>query len=306
MPWPSRSQGSPRVAAFSSSAEQGLLSTCEGHIARPVVMAHKPSAEWVHSIDAVYQLFEDPETRAKYPTLSEKVRSSVQACESALRDYGLPKCAVSFNGGKDCTVLVHILAAVLRRVTKTSDHILVPIPSLYVACSDPFSEVKAFIQYAASPVTGYALQLWTEPGPMQDALRRYMESDAGKEIEAIFIGLRYDDPHGPNVQVRAQCDPSWPAIMRIHPLLQWTYTDVWEFLRCPILRSGASSAPSFVGGIPDGVPYCKLYDKGYTSLGSQHNTVPNPTLATPDGLSYKPAYFLTDSSLERAGRLASK
>lgn len=272
-----------------------------------VVMAHKPSAEWVHSIDAVYQLFENPDVRIQYPLLSERVRSAVEACESALRDFGLEKCAVSFNGGKDCTVLVHILAAVMRRTSKeTSSETLVPIPSLYVACSDPFPEVEDFINYAASPVTGYDLQLWTEPSPMQDALRRYMKSEAGKKIQAIFIGLRYDDPHGPNVQVRAKCDPSWPPIMRIHPLLQWTYSDVWNFLRCPLLRSGTSSAPPYVGGFQHGVPYCKLYDQGYTSLGSQYNTVPNPTLKMPNDLSYKPAYLLTDGSLERAGRLSSK
>lgn len=281
-------------------------STC-GETVLLAVMAHKPSVEWIHSIDAVYQLIEDPDLKRQYPSLSDKVKSAIQACESALKDFGLEKCALSFNGGKDCTVLVHILAAVMRRIAKvTSNDTLVPIRSLYVACSDPFPEVEAFIHYAASPVTGYALQLWTEPNPMQEALRRYTQSDVGHDIEAIFIGLRYDDPHGPNVHVRAKCDPSWPPIMRIHPLLQWTYSDVWDFLRCPLLRSGASSAPSYVGGFQYGVPYCKLYDHGYTSLGSRFNTLPNPTLKMPDNLSYKPAYLLTDSSLERAGRISFK
>lgn len=52
------------------------------------------------------------------------------------------------------------------------------------------------------------------------------------------------------------------------------------------------------------VPYCALYDQGYTSLGSTHNTVPNPLLkneGAPTG--WEPAYKLTDESKERAGRL---
>jgi len=50
------------------------------------------------------------------------------------------------------------------------------------------------------------------------------------------------------------------------------------------------------------VPYCELYDRGYTSLGSTIDTVPNPSLNTEHG--YKPAYELQDGSKERDGRLS--
>lgn len=84
------------------------------------------------------------------------------------------------------------------------------------------------------------------------------------------------------------CDPDWPQIMRVNPLLDWSYHDVWEFLR--LLA----------------VPYCSLYDEGYTSLGNVKNTKPNPALQIPNVSNgrkkYEPAFKLKDGSLERQGR----
>ena len=50
------------------------------------------------------------------------------------------------------------------------------------------------------------------------------------------------------------------------------------------------------------MPYCTLYDAGYTSLGNVHNTTPNPALLREDGVTYAPAHLLESGGLERAGR----
>lgn len=80
--------------------------------------------------------------------------------------------------------------------------------------------------------------------------------------------------------------------MRVNPILNWEYGHVWHFLR------------NF------NLPYCTLYDQGFTSLGKVTDTLPNPALQRKpmnviegEPLSYWPAYMLADWSLERAGRI---
>lgn len=71
--------------------------------------------------------------------------------------------------------------------------------------------------------------------------------------------------------------------MRVFPILDWSYHDVWTYLRGPPRKS-----------------YCVLYDQGYTSLGERHNSRQNPKLSTENG--YQPAWSLEDESDERLSR----
>ncbi|KAG9156144.1 hypothetical protein Leryth_015554 [Lithospermum erythrorhizon] len=80
--------------------------------------------------------------------------------------------------------------------------------------------------------------------------------------------------------------------MRVNPILDWSSEDVWAFL------------------LTSKVPYCSLYDQGYTSIGSIHDTVPNALLSTTGSSKseekFRPAYLLQDGRLERAGRVKKK
>ncbi|KAI3618383.1 hypothetical protein CBS9595_002746 [Malassezia furfur] len=283
-------------------------------------MAPGPSAAWIHAIDATYVLFEQEEHRNAYPALAAKVASAVRIIEAAIAE--VERCALSFNGGKDCTVLAHLLAAVLRRHTHAGPTTLPRLESLYVACQSPFAEVEQFIAYAASASTGYHMDLHMERGAMKVALAKYLDGAPGealapvdgscaneaqpqpRQVQAIFIGVRETDPHGSTLGVRSPTDPGWPQILRVHPILDWDYATVWSFLRCPVLGTPGARYPSYVGGGgAHGVPYCSLYDQGYTSLGSTYNTRPNPRLRVEGAEAvYRPAFELRDAALERAGR----
>jgi FAD synthetase len=52
-----------------------------------------------------------------------------------------------------------------------------------------------------------------------------------------------------------------------------------------------------------GIPFCNLYNRGFTSLGGMTDTHPNPALALDaDSTMFRPAYDLIDDHEERLGR----
>jgi len=215
--------------------------------------------------------------------------------DEALETHGPEKVSLSFNGGKDCTVLLHLFVAALARRHSQATN-LAQIPSIYIPPPNPFPELEDFISRSAKT---YNLDLFhcvppTDPQQSEDALslpvesvtsstsslipngnkhpvgkakggegmRRALEVYKSKfsHIDAILVGTRRTDPHGATLGHRNLTDSDWPRFERVHPIINWSYADVWTFL----LRLQ--------------VPYCCLYDQGYTSLGSTYNTFPNPAL----------------------------
>ncbi|KAF8504181.1 hypothetical protein BU17DRAFT_58299 [Hysterangium stoloniferum] len=187
--------------------------------------------------------------------LGRRVKEALQVLDDALEKYGEDKISLSFNGGKDCTVLLHLYAAALYRWRKRSTITSRLIPTIYIAPPSPFDDLESFI---TSCETLYSLDIFRIKGGMKYALEVY--KDKFPKVEAILIGMRRNDPHGGKLSHAILTDVDWPRFMRVHPVLDWSYSDVWDFLR------------------KLEVPYCTLYDVGYTSLGSTYNTSPNPAL----------------------------
>ncbi|KAI0011251.1 putative FAD synthetase [Xylariaceae sp. FL0662B] len=217
--------------------------------------------------------------------------------EEALRRYRPEELSLSYNGGKDCLVLLVLLLASLPSLSSSSSHNSLSssshsssssssfphsIQALYIRPPRPFAEVDEFV---AASTAQYRLDLATsENAAMKPALTAYLA--ARPAVRAVFVGTRRTDPHGARLSFFDPTDPGWPPCMRVHPVIDWHYREVWAFIRA--LE----------------IPYCKLYDMGYTSLGGTDDTHPNPALkkGKPDGQTFRPAYELMEDNEERLGR----
>lgn len=103
-------------------------------------------------------------------------------------DFSFDSLALSFNGGKDCTVLLHLVAAVMSRLGYGDK----AIRTVFVTYPNPFPHVDAFVKVC---IGRYRLECVYVPGPMKQALQQYLESNSSAPIKAIFVGIRRTDPY---------------------------------------------------------------------------------------------------------------
>lgn len=225
--------------------------------------------------------------------LKTKYNNAVNVIQRALALYPIEEVAFSFNGGKDSTVLLHLLRAgyFLHKVdsghsngdlSKSNHASTFPIRTIYFESPSAFPEINSFTYEIAS---SYGVQLDIIRQDFKSGLEALLKT---KPTRAIFLGVRIGDPTAVGQEQFSPSSPGWPPFMRVNPILDWSYRDVWAFL------------------LTCKVQYCSLYDQGYTSIGSVNDTTPNALLCFKDSDSgkekFKPAYMLSDGRLERAGR----
>lgn len=219
-----------------------------------------------------------------FKLLSTELRSKAEKCVQLIRriiaECTLDGVAFSFNGGKDCTVLLHLIHVALSGLCEDKTKPLSNIKVINFETKDNFPEMEQFMRDMSDE---YGCTIEHLSGDFKAALEPIVGKD---KIQAIFMGQRRIDPAGDKIELVSPSDPGWPSFLRVNPILEWSYHEVWDFLRQ--LK----------------IPYCCLYDQGYTSVGSKYNTAPNPELKM-DG-TYQPAWMLKDGAQERAGRGTKK
>ncbi|KAJ9613391.1 3'-phosphoadenosine 5'-phosphosulfate sulfotransferase [Cladophialophora chaetospira] len=104
----------------------------------------------------------------------DQTRISMQVIEKALLDYEFSALSLSYNGGKDCLVLLIIYLAVLHahfssKRSKNGTHkpgeFPKSIPSIYAKAPDPFHAVSHFVEYSSRLYHLDLAHIFTNPGP---------------------------------------------------------------------------------------------------------------------------------------------
>lgn len=193
----------------------------------------------------------------------------------------------SYNGGKDAVVIMHLMRAAhaAHHRNFASKNSSPPRPKvIYFESKNEFPEVLTLLHQT---VDEFDLQMiaFDDTHSFSDGLNVIVKKNSGPM--AFVLGTRKDDPNSGSQGLFAPSSDWMPPFMRVNPALHWSYGQVWHFLRLFEL------------------PYCSLYDEGYTSLGTIKDTTPCPALARPNG-GFWPAYMLREFDQERAGRLSKK
>jgi len=249
------------------------------------------------------------------PYIAPLLKSTLNDIAMSYRLYG-PFCMVgSYNGGKDAVVIFHLMRAVHAKycseMRKVDDSFMIPRPRvIYFQHLDEFPEVLSLLHegveqfdldmlaFKEGTSFGDGLKYLVERNiaPGKNGLSFHQRAKNNEPLPlppphplAFILGTRKDDPNAGSQGVYAPSSHYMPPFLRVNPILDWTYGQVWHFLRLFEL------------------PYCSLYDNGYTSLGNVKDTLPCPALKkSGDNDEYWPAYMLRDWDMERAGRIKKK
>jgi FAD synthetase len=249
-------------------------------------------------------------TSCKDSYVSPAIQSALNTLDHAYRLYGPSSVICSFNGGKDAVVILHLVRAIHAKYYNSTGETPIRPRSVYFNNDNEFSEVTSFLEES---VNAYDLDMVAFESGVGFAAgldilvkNNYIQGSAVNVLPMAFVlGTRESDPNAMGQDSFCPSSHWMPPFMRVNPVLNWNYGLVWHFLRLFKL------------------PYCSLYDEGYTSLGTTKDTHPCPALEVnrgddhdinQDGDStvgivssnlpkFWPAYMLVDWDQERAGRV---
>jgi len=78
---------------------------------------------------------------------------------------------------------------------------------------------------------------------MKPAFEQYLSHHKG--VKAVLVGTRRTDPHGAELTHFDMTDYGWPTFMRVHPVIDWHYWEIWDVLAphhseiCKLIRGSS-------------------------------------------------------------------
>jgi phosphoadenosine phosphosulfate reductase len=222
--------------------------------------------------------------------LDEKVNKSKELILEAINKFGKEKVAIAWTGGKDSTLLVHLVREVFNGQ--------VPIPLIFVDTGKHFDTVYKFRddlseQWNLNVINAMNTEVinateigivkihrlsedmrqeikqigWTKEEfrlaldrePCCHTLKTVATKKAiiDNGLDALMVGIRWDEQESRSKE--SYYSPRInPKHIRVHPILHFRWADVWEYINL------------------NNVPHNPLYDESFTSIGCFTCTKPNP------------------------------
>lgn len=207
--------------------------------------------------------------------LALAVRRTHALLDGLLRTTPVSELAVCFHGGKDATVLLYMVRAVLADVHRHSQP-AVAVPVAHFGADDDFPERRAFACDYVESIGAERVAELDEP-PLR-ALWRCVS----RGRRTLLLGTRAVD-RGVVATPSLFASSAAAACRCVAPLEHWTYHDIWTF----VFRTH--------------LPLCELYGRGHTSLGWAHAAARNAVLRG-DQERFAPAWRLERAAEEHRGR----
>lgn len=117
------------------------------------------------------------------------IQLSLQVLTESFEKYEKNQIFLSFNGGKDCTVLLHLLSVHLKDAISE-------LKVIYFRSSDPFPEIEEFVDSCETYYKTSISSVQSDTS-MKAVLTGICEND--KQISACIMGSRRSDPYCGNL-----------------------------------------------------------------------------------------------------------
>jgi phosphoadenosine phosphosulfate reductase len=169
--------------------------------------------------------------------MKSKVKIAKNIIESVLNSAQKP--AIFWTGGKDSTLLLRLLMDFNSK-----------IDVIFLDSGKEFPEVYGFMEKLAKEwnFDYHTFKYGAENALVarQNKIKAIKNSTSMIHCDSVFVGIRWDEHKSRSEELFLR---DFEGVLRVHPILHLTEDDVWTIIKS------------------EKIPYCKLYDEGYRSLG---------------------------------------